>query len=135
MKHRCRGKTVNHSNAALIDALFPGAIYHVQATDYRSVLNSTFTDVVDKLHKTSELAAHIRLLPDYLVIHKSLPPERGTFFVRVFENKIELPVDELNLYREYFPLNRFLLLEAPTGKHLWLNQWPTSTRSSGMVSI
>ena len=94
----------------LIEKTFPEATYYRQTISSAVRLADHVYDKVLELKETDEVAGYFSAWPDLVVMHKKSNPTEGTYFVRIFEEAIELSDQELSIYRQWYPLDHLILI-------------------------
>jgi hypothetical protein len=108
---------------ALLRDLFSEYDFMIQEIAYSEILKPEFVQIVDELATTDELAAHLLFTPDALVMHKRLPPEQGTLFIKIFDSTIALSRRERATYANFFPTERLLFYSQKHRTHCWASSF------------
>ena len=105
---------------SLLDRVFPENEYYRQEISCDVRLASHVYDKVMELRESDDLAGYLSAWPDLVIMHKKSNPVDGTYFVRTFGNAIEVSDRHLSIYKQWYPLDRFLLIIEDSGEGITL---------------
>jgi hypothetical protein len=106
-----------------IKQVFPEADYYVQNIRCEDCLEGKFSELVNTLAGTDDLAAHLAAGADYVIMHRRMPPPDGTIFVKLFDGELDVSERDAHVYRNWYPMNKFLFLANDGRHHCWLKDY------------
>jgi len=108
-----------------IPELLEAAGFHVQKTKFINIISdSKLRDVIKTYFKDTDLAKILINYPHYFLMHSSADPEKGYLYALVIEESVNLPSNNLQLYKAYFPSELMLLRVDSKEKQIqatWFN--------------
>jgi len=107
---------------------FPGVDFYIEDISFERTYGDTkFEKIIKSLKDTDDLASHLYLMPDFIVMSRKGAPEEGIFFIKMYRKGIKLSQEELEIYTKFYP-SKFLLGCLSPSEVIWVNDYKKNSQ-------